>query len=84
MATIAALSPTSAHAVAQVTNLDLLTAAPIISDIDGDHLNNATVTIAGRMAGRQMRVSTWKIEAPSMTAASSISRGTASKLLRIM
>ena len=46
--------------------------------------NNATVTIAGRIAGRQMRVRTWKSDAPSMTAASSISRGTASKLLRIM
>ena len=31
--------------------LDLLTAAPTITDVDGDHLNNATVTISGSFVG---------------------------------
>ena len=46
--------------------------------------NSATVMIAGTTAGRKMRTSTWKLLQPSITAASSSSRGTASKALRMM
>ena len=44
---------------------------------------SATVMIAGRIAGSMIRVSTWKELQPSITAASSSSRGTASKALRM-
>ncbi len=40
---------------------------------------SATVTIAGTTEGMQMRISNCKVLHPSITAASSSSRGTASK-----
>ena len=45
--------------------------------------NSATVTSAGTASGRKMRVSRRQAEQPSIIAASSISRGIASKLLRM-
>ena len=45
--------------------------------------NRATVTIAGTASGRKMRVKRFQAEQPSTIAASSISRGIASKLLRM-
>ena len=62
----------------------MMTSAPRNSFHEVMKANSATVTIAGRIAGRQTWVSTCQVEAPSITAASSISRGTASKLLRMM
>ena len=51
LAEIAPLNPTSLHVIEQVTDLDLLLTAPTITDADGDHLNNATVTISGSFVG---------------------------------
>src|ERR1700689_359499 len=45
--------------------------------------NSATVTIAGTARGRKMRVKRLQAEQPSIIAASSISRGIDSKLLRM-
>ena len=45
--------------------------------------NSATVTSPGTASGRKMCVSRRKAEQPSIIAASSISRGMASKALRI-
>ncbi len=46
-----ALTANSSNAVEQVTQLDLLTAAPTITDVDGNHLNNVTVTISNSFVG---------------------------------
>ena len=46
--------------------------------------NSETVMMAGTIAGRKMRTSTCQLLQPSITAASSSSRGTASKALRMM
>ncbi|MNU10498.1 hypothetical protein D3C72_2576770 [compost metagenome] len=45
--------------------------------------NSATVTMPGITSGRKMRTRIWNDIAPSTLAASSSSRGMASKLLRI-
>ena len=67
-----------------VDSLLIITSAPRNSFHDVMNANSATVTIAGTTAGRKTRRRTWNALPPSMTAASSSSRGTASKLLRMM
>ena len=47
LAALAALSATTTHAVEQGSRVTLLTAAPTITDLDGDHLASATVRITG-------------------------------------
>ena len=64
-------------------SLLIITSAPRNSFQDVMKANSATVTIAGTTDGRKTRDRTWNALPPSMTAASSSSRGTASKLLRM-
>ena len=47
LATVGTLTGTSTHAVEQGVAIDLLTAAPTITDVDGDHLASITVQITG-------------------------------------
>ncbi|MBV9241958.1 MAG: hypothetical protein JO314_08115, partial [Acidobacteria bacterium] len=44
---LSSLGGTATHAVEQSTSITLLTGAPTITDIDGDHLAGATVKISG-------------------------------------
>ena len=80
----------SVRAAARMTgsvNADSLlfsTSEPRNSFQDVMNANRATVTIAGTTAGRRHATRTCQVPPPSMTAASSSSRGTASKLLRMM
>jgi Ca2+-binding RTX toxin-like protein len=47
LATLSGLSATASQAVEQGSNVTLLTGAPSITDVDGDHLSSATVQITG-------------------------------------
>ena len=47
LATVGTLTGTSTHAVEQGAAIDLLLAAPTITDVDGDHLASVTVQITG-------------------------------------
>ena len=51
LAVLANVNGTTTHAVEQGANLALLTGAPTITDLDGDHLASATVTISGGFLG---------------------------------
>ena len=62
----------------------IITRAPRNSFHDVMKANRATVMMAGTAAGMKMRRRIWPELAPSIIAASSSSRGTASKLLRMM
>ena len=79
----------SVRAAARITgsvNADsrlIITIAPRNSFQDVMNANSATVTSAGMSDGRNTRNRIWNGPPPSMTAASSSSRGIASKLLRI-
>ena len=75
---------TSISGSVKAVSLLIITSAPRNSFQDVTNANSATVTIAGTTAGRKIRTSTCKELAPSVTAASSSSWGTASKLLRMM
>src|SRR5688572_12730499 len=65
-------------------SLFIITSAPRYSFQDVMKANRATVMIAGSTAGNRMRRRICTELAPSIIAASSNSRGTASKLLRMM
>ncbi len=65
-------------------SLFIITSAPRYSFHDVMNANSATVMIAGTTAGRKIRRRICSELAPSIIAASSSSRGTASKLLRMM
>jgi len=47
LAALSALSATTTHAIEQGSSVTLLTAAPVITDLDGNHLASATVRITG-------------------------------------
>ncbi len=67
-----------------LSSVFIMTSAPRNSFHDVMKANRATVMIAGTAAGTKMRSRIWRELAPSIIAASSSSRGTASKLLRMM
>ena len=73
----------SASGSVKVVDLFIITSAPSSSFHDVTKANSETVMMAGTIAGKKTRTSTCQLLQPSMTAASSSSRGTASKLLRI-
>ncbi len=60
-------------------SLLIMTKAPRNSFHEVTKANSATVTTAGTTAGRKIQVRTWSELAPSVTAASSSSWGTAAK-----
>ena len=62
----------------------IITSAPRNSFHEVMKANSETVMIAGTIAGRKISTSTCQLLQPSITAASSSSRGTASKALRMM
>ena len=62
----------------------MITSAPRSSFHEVMKANSETVMMAGTIAGRKTRTSTCQLLQPSITAASSSSRGTASKALRMM
>ena len=68
----------------KVRSLFMMTSAARNSFHEVMKANSETVMIAGTIAGRKTRTSTCQLLQPSITAASSSSRGTASKALRMM
>ena len=67
----------------KLESLFMMTSAARSSFQEVMKAKSATVMIAGTIAGRNMRTSTCQLLQPSITAASSSSRGTASKALRM-